>query len=116
MTSEEAPNPATFEATIRKYDITPATSGVTVVDSVVTRVALEVRTPDISAFDERNQRYPVMALPPLKGGTQLRIKLVETPDGFAERSVICEGTVRGVFEAVREYGPKPMTLLAAIWK
>jgi hypothetical protein len=116
MTAEDALNPATLDATIWKYDITPATSGVTVVDSVVTNVALDVRTPDISAFDERNHRYPVIALPPFHGATQLRMRDVDTPEGFAERSVICDGTVRGVFEAVTEYGPNPMTLLAAIWK
>jgi len=79
----------------------PATSGVTVVDSVVISVALEV-TAVIPELNDWYHRYPVMALPPFDGATQLRIKLVETPDGFAERSVICEGTVRGVFEAVTE--------------
>jgi hypothetical protein len=86
------------------------------VERVVTSVALEVRTPDMSAFDDLNQRYPVIALPPFHGATQLRIKLVEMVDGFADRSVIGSGTVLGVFEAVSEYGPYPITLLAAIWK
>jgi hypothetical protein len=72
------------------------------VDSVVTNVAFEVRTPDMSAFDDLNQRYPVMALPPFHGATQLRIKLVEIVDGFADKSVTWAGTVRGMFEAVSE--------------
>ena len=94
----------------------PATRVGIVVDSVVTSVALEVRTPDMSAFDDLNHRYPVMALPPFHGATQLRTRDVEIPDGLAERSVTWAGTVRGVFEAVSEYGPYPITLLAAIWK
>jgi hypothetical protein len=89
---------------------------VTVVDSVVTNVAFEVRVPVMSAFDERNHRYPVIALPPFHGATQLRMRLVAIVDGFAERSVIGEGTVRGVLDAVDEYGPYPMTLLAAMRK
>jgi hypothetical protein len=54
MTAEDALNPATLDATIWKYDITPATRAVTVVDSVATSVALDVRTPDMSAFDDLN--------------------------------------------------------------
>jgi hypothetical protein len=115
MTAEDMLAPAAFDATIWKYDITPGTSGDTDADSVV--AVFIVRTPDMSAFDDLNHRYPVIAPPPLKGGgTQLRIKLVEIVDGFAERSVIGSGIVRGVFEAVNEYGPYPITLLARIWK
>jgi hypothetical protein len=54
MTAEDALNPAALDATIWKYDITPATRAVTVVDSVATSVALDVRTPVMFEFDERN--------------------------------------------------------------
>jgi hypothetical protein len=65
---------------------------------------------------ERYQRYPVIALPPLKGADQFRLRVVDAVEGIAERSVTGSGTVRGLFEAVNEYGPYPITFLAAIWK